>query len=139
AGTVDLGAIDIQRGRDHGMPTYNALRQAYGLPPKMSFTAITGESTSNFPSDPQIDANDPINDPNILDFVELQDADGNTIALGSDAAQSDAVVGIRRTTLAARLKAIYGYVTRVEAFVGLVSEKHVAGSELGELQRAIWK
>ena len=30
-GVVDLGAIDIERGRDHGMPTYNELRQAYGL------------------------------------------------------------------------------------------------------------
>src|SRR5437763_14346427 len=112
------------------MLTYNALRQAYGLPPKTSFTAITGESTAAFPDDPQIDAGDPIDDPNILDFVELRDADNNVIPFDSEAAQDDAVVGIRRTTLAARLKAIYGYVDRVEAFVGLVSEKHVAGSDL---------
>ncbi|HET6215257.1 MAG TPA: peroxidase family protein, partial [Micromonosporaceae bacterium] len=43
-GVVDLGAIDIERGRDHGIPKYNALRQAYGLPAKSSFTAITGEA-----------------------------------------------------------------------------------------------
>ena len=30
-GVVDLGAIDIERGRDHGMPRYNELRRAYGL------------------------------------------------------------------------------------------------------------
>src|SRR2546425_5962969 len=42
---LDLGAIDIQRGRDHGLPSYNDLRRAYGLDPKRSFTAITGEST----------------------------------------------------------------------------------------------
>src|SRR5438132_478345 len=78
-GVQDLGAIDVERGRDHGMPSYNDLRRAYGLAPKTSFTAITGESTAGFPSDPLIDANDPINDPNILDFVELRDANGNVI------------------------------------------------------------
>ena len=41
----DLGADDVQRGRDHGMPTYNALRVAYGLPARPeSFTQITGEA-----------------------------------------------------------------------------------------------
>ena len=44
-GFTYLGAIDIERGRDHGMPTYNQLRQAYGLAPRNSFTAITGESS----------------------------------------------------------------------------------------------
>src|SRR5207253_495174 len=106
-GVQDLGAIDIERGRDHGMPYYNDLRRAYGLAPKTSFTAITGESTAGFPSDPLIDANDPINDPNILDFVELRDANGNVIPPGSDAAREEAVTGVRRTTLAARLKAGY--------------------------------
>ena len=36
-GVVDLGAIDIERGRDHGMPTYNDMRRAYGLAPVRSF------------------------------------------------------------------------------------------------------
>jgi len=30
SGVVDLGAIDLQRGRDHGMPLYNTMRNAYG-------------------------------------------------------------------------------------------------------------
>jgi len=106
---------------------------------KTSFTAITGESTENFPYDPLIDPSDPIDDPNILDFVKLFDRNGNPIPLGSEQAQEDAVVGIRRTTLAARLKAIYRSVDKVDAFVGMVSEKHVPGTEFGELQLAIWK
>ena len=50
-----------------------------------------------------------------------------------------AVSGTRRTTLAARLRAIYGSVDNVDAFVGMVSEPHVAGTEFGPLQLAIWK
>ncbi|MGF1602964.1 MAG: peroxidase family protein [Thermosynechococcaceae cyanobacterium] len=46
--------------------------------------------------------------------------------------------GIRATTLAARLKAIYGDVDNIDAFVGMVSEAHLAGSEFGELQSALW-
>ncbi|MEX2318008.1 MAG: peroxidase family protein [Pirellulales bacterium] len=36
-----LDAIDIQRARDHGLPGYNAMRQAYGLPPVASVLQIT--------------------------------------------------------------------------------------------------
>jgi hypothetical protein len=136
----DLGADDIQRGRDHGLPSYNDLRRAYGLPRVRSFTDLTGESTDQFPSDnPKIDPHDPIDDPDILDFVELRDAQGNVIPLGSDAAQEDPVSGVRNTTLAARLRAIYGNVDNVDAFVGMVSEQHVPGTEFGPLQGAIWK
>jgi hypothetical protein len=138
ADVADLGADDIQRGRDHGMPTYNQLRVAYGLPKVRSFTDITGESTSDFPNDRKINSRDPIDDPNILDFVKLFDVNGNRIALDSPDAQEAAVVGIRRTTLAARLKAIYGHVDDVDAFVGMVSEKHVSGTEFGPLELAIW-
>ncbi|TMM07296.1 MAG: peroxidase [Actinobacteria bacterium] len=132
-GVQDLGAIDIQRGRDHGMPSYNELRRAYGLPPKRSFTAITGEATGRLPLGISID------DPHSLDFVRLRDADGNIVPLGSNNAREDAVVGIRRTTLAARLKAIYGSVDKLDAFVGMLAERHVPGTEFGRLQLAIWK
>jgi hypothetical protein len=134
----DLGAIDIQRARDHGMPTYNDMRRAYGLAPKRSFTAITGEGTDQFPSDPLITGN-PINDPNILDFTKLLDSAGAVIPFGTPAAADEAVVGIRRSTLAARLRAVYGTVDSMDAFVGMMSERHLAGSEFGELQLAIWK
>ena len=138
-GVSDLGAIDIARARDHGIPTYNDLRRAYGLAPKTSFVDITGEATQHFPVDPLINAQDPINDPNILDFVELRDADGNLVDPDSEQAQEEVVTGIRRTTVAARLKAVYGSVDRLDAFVGMVSERHVNGTVFGELQRAIWK
>ncbi|HXY84145.1 MAG TPA: peroxidase family protein [Gaiellaceae bacterium] len=136
----DLGAIDVERGRDHGMPPYNEMRVAYGLAPKRSYAAITGESTESFPRSPLIDRRDPIDDPNILDFTQLKDADGKVIKPKSDEAQEDAVVGIRRTTLAARLKAIYGAgnVNKVDAFVGMLSEPHVPGTEFGQLQLAMW-
>ena len=121
------------------MPTYNDMRRAYGLAPKTSFTDITGEATQGFPSDPLINAGDPINDPNILDFVRLLDDNGNVIPFGSPAASESAVVGVRRTTLAARLKAVYGNVDTLDAFVGMVAERHVSGAEFGELQLAMWK
>src|SRR5207302_10122055 len=136
SGVSDLGAIDIARGRDHGIPTYNDLRRAYGLTPKASFVDVTGEATQRFPVDPLINPRDPINDPNILDFVELRDADGNIVAPGTDAAEEEVVVGVRRTTVAARLKAVYGSVDRLDAFVGMVSEQHVKHTEFGELQLA---
>jgi hypothetical protein len=122
------------------MPSYNDLRKAYGLAPVKSFTEITGESTDAFPtSDPKIDPHDPIDDADILPFVELRDEQGNVIPLGSDDAEEEAVTGVRKTTLAARLRGIYGDVNKVDAFVGMVSEKHVAGTEFGPLQLAIWK
>ena len=36
-----LDAIDIQPARDHGIPDYNALRKAYGLPLATAFADIT--------------------------------------------------------------------------------------------------
>jgi hypothetical protein len=131
-GVIDLGAIDIERGRDHGMPSYNRLRAAYGLAPKGSFRAITGESTEAFPPETGID------NPNSLEFLRLFDIDGNPIPLDSEEAESSAVRGDRRTTLAARLRAVYGSVDNLDAFTGMVAERHLSGSDLGELQRAIW-
>jgi hypothetical protein len=133
---ADLGADDIQRGRDHGLPSYNALRQAYGLAPAQTFTDITGESTDQFPDSRK---KDPINDPDILDVLDVRDAQGNVLPLGSEEAEEDAVFETRRSTVAARLRAIYGTVDKVDAFVGMVSEPHVPGTEFGPLQLAIWK
>jgi Animal haem peroxidase len=122
----DLGATDIARGRDHGMPFYDALRRAYGLPPKRSFAAITGERSETLPAGA-------IDDPHSLDFVKLTDPAGRPVALGADGA----VRAVRRTTLAGRLRALYGSVDRLDAFVGMLAERHLPGSDLGELQQRI--
>jgi hypothetical protein len=44
AGGTDLMAVDIQRGRDHGVPDYNELRGAYGLSTLTSFSQITTDA-----------------------------------------------------------------------------------------------
>jgi hypothetical protein len=38
-----LDAFDIQRARDHGLPNYNTLRQAYGLPGVTSLADVTSD------------------------------------------------------------------------------------------------
>jgi hypothetical protein len=137
-GVIDLAALDIERGRDHGMPSYNDLREAYGLERKTSFTDITGEDTDEFPSDPSLSVGDEINDPDSLTFTQLWNGDGSEIALDSPEADTDGVNAQRRTTTAARLRALYGSVDDVDAFTGMVAEAHMPDSELGELQQAIW-
>ena len=44
AGGFDLASLNMQRGRDHGLPDYNTVRVAMGLQPKSSFAEVTSDS-----------------------------------------------------------------------------------------------
>lgn len=39
-GSTDLGTINIQRGRDHGLPSYMKFRQLCGLPIAQTFNQV---------------------------------------------------------------------------------------------------
>ena len=84
AGGLDLASVNIYRGRDRGVGSYNALREDFGLPKVTKFE----DFTSN-PNDAQI------------------------------------------------LGELYGNVNNVDAWVGILSEKHLNGAILGPLAMTI--
>ena len=43
---LDLAALNIQRGRDHGIPDYNSFREYFGLPKYQTFSQITANLES---------------------------------------------------------------------------------------------
>lgn len=45
AGGFDLASLNIQRGRDHGLPDYNQVREELGLAPVTEFSEITADLT----------------------------------------------------------------------------------------------
>jgi hypothetical protein len=44
ASGFDLASLNMQRGRDNGLPSYNQVRIDYGLAPKASFTDVTSNT-----------------------------------------------------------------------------------------------
>ncbi len=63
-GGLDMCAIDIQRGRGHGLPDYNTLRSAVGLNKIENWSEITSSESNGYQSMmqvyPDIDNADPI-------------------------------------------------------------------------------
>ena len=131
SGIVDLGAIDVQRGRDHGIPSYAQLREALGLGVPSSFDQLTGDSTEELPPGRTI------NSFGILNFTSFTDRKGHVTS--PEDSSDRAVSATRASSLSARLKAIYGSVSDLDAFVGMVSEPPLPGSELGPVQYALWR
>jgi hypothetical protein len=84
AGGLDLASLNIQRGRDIGLPTYVGLAKNRNVPAPTTFSGLTSNAT-----------------------------------------------------LAAALATVYGNdLSKVDAWVGMLAEDHVAGSSVGRLLKA---
>ena len=129
------------RPRPRDADATTTLRRAYGLAPKhVVHRRSPARATDRFPPIRDRPA-DPIDDPNILDFVAAaRRRRQRRSRSGARTPQEDAVTGVRRTTLAARLKAIYGRRRQASTRSSAWSPSGTSrGTEFGELQLAIWK
>lgn len=113
-GGLDLAALNVQRGRDHGLADYNTARAAYGLPRVTSFAQIT--------SDPALRA-------------KLKELYGsvNNIDLWAGAMAEDRARGASVGPLAGRI--IADQFQRLRDGDRLWFERAFSGRQLAELER----
>lgn len=79
AGGLDLGSLNIQRGRDHGLADYNTFRIAYGLTPAAGFSDVS--------SDPAVQAR------LANAYLDVNEIDPWVGALAEDHVSGDVLVG----------------------------------------------
>ncbi len=113
AGGLDLAALNIQRGRDHGLGSYNDARRAYGLRAVASFADVT--------SDPDVQAQ-----------LALVYADVDEIDVWVGALAEDDVAG---SMVGPLLQAIVGdQFTRLRDGDRYWYERRVGGAVLADVQ-----
>ena len=139
-GVVDLGAIDIERGRDHGMPTYNQLRAGLRAAARRPRSP---RSPARRPTSSRPTRADPGQRDQRPQQPRLHAAARHRRRRDRPRPTRTPIEGTATATCAAppsaaRLRAIYGNVNNIDAFIGMVAEPHVPGTEFGELQLAIW-
>ncbi len=126
SGGFDLASLNIQRGRDHGLPSYNDARRGLGLPPRTSFAEVSTDPdtqarlASVYADVEEIDlwvgalAEDPVNGGHVGEvafyvivkqFRSLRDGDRYWYQVGMYSGQSDGfsiqeVADLEATTLA---------------------------------------
>ena len=59
-GGLDLVALNSQRGRDHGVPSYNDMRAQFGLERRQSFSEVTSNTELQLPLEATYDSVDDI-------------------------------------------------------------------------------
>ncbi|MBT4059378.1 MAG: hypothetical protein HOE69_03630 [Euryarchaeota archaeon] len=120
AGGMDLCAIDIQRGRDHGVADFNTVREAFGLPRYTNWSDFTSDNAtiellnSTYPDVDSVDAfigmlaEDHVNNSALGETMHLilkeqfqRLRDGDRLYYGSEFSEMDNIRNeIDRTTLA---------------------------------------
>ena len=111
-GNVDVEAVNIFRGREHGLVDFDTMRQASGLP---SYYGNGGEDDGE--NDGNGGDNGCVDDDAVEDSVEC------FMATGASLEQ------------ATKLKQLYGKLRRVDAFVGLMAERHAFADEHSSKKR----